>query len=98
MNLRNDPKAWTSEIAAIGEPLLRSEDPKLVRGEGRYTDDIRLPGQAFCAMVSRRYAPGGIRAIKPETPRAMPGVLAVYTGADLGGYGPMKSSLPFKSR
>src|ERR1700682_5249345 len=98
MNLHNDPRTWTSEIAAIGEPLLRSEDPKLVRGEGRYTDDISLAGQAFCAIVRSRYAHGVIRAIKTERPRAMPGVLAVYTGADLGGYGPMKSSLPFKSR
>jgi carbon-monoxide dehydrogenase large subunit len=98
MNLHSDPLASASEFAAIGEPLLRSEDPKLVRGEGLYTDDISLPGQAFCAMVRSRYAHGVIRAIKTEAARAMPGVLAVYTGADLGGYGPMKSGLPFKSR
>jgi len=98
MNLRDDPHAWTSRTAAIGEPVLRSEDPKLLRGEGRYTDDISLPGQAFCAMVRSRHAHGVIRAIKTEAARAMPGVLAVYTGADLTAYGPMKSSLPFKSR
>jgi aerobic carbon-monoxide dehydrogenase large subunit len=98
MNLRNDPKAWTSEIAAIGEPLLRSEDPKLVRGEGRYTDDIALPNQAYCVMVRSRHAHGVIRAIETDAARTMPGVVAVYTGKDLTGYGPMKSSLPFKSR
>ena len=98
MNLRNDPTAWSTQIAAIGEPLRRSEDPKLVRGEGRYTDDISLPGEAFCAIVRSRYAHGVIRAIRTETARAMPGVLAVYTGADLAAYGPMKSSLPIKSR
>ena len=66
---------------------MRSEDPKLLRGEGRYTDDLALPGQAYCVMVRSRYGHGVIRSIKPDAARAMPGVLAVYTGADLSGYG-----------
>jgi len=98
MNLRDAPQAWSSQTVAIGEPVLRSEDPKLLRGEGRYTDDISLAGQAYCAMVRSRHAHGVIRALKTDAARAMPGVLAVYTGADLAAYGPMKSSLPFKSR
>jgi aerobic carbon-monoxide dehydrogenase large subunit len=99
MNLREDPKAWTShDLAAIGEPLLRSEDPKLVRGEGRYTDDLRLANQAYCVMVRSRNGHGVIRAIATGAAHKMPGVLAVYTGADLAAYGPLKSSLPFKSR
>src|SRR5260370_9535530 len=98
MTLRDDPHAWTPRTAAIGEPLLRSEDPKLVRGEGRYTDDISLPGQAFCAMVRSRHAHGVIRAINTDAARAMPGVLAVYTRPGLAGYSPTKSSRPFKSR
>ncbi len=98
MNLRNDPSTFSSPVARIGEPLLRSEDPKLLRGEGRYTDDLQLPGQAYCVMVRSRYAHGVIRAIKTDAARAMPGVLAVYTGADLAAYGLLKSSLPFKSR
>ena len=98
MNLRDDPSTFLSGIAAIGEPLLRSEDPRLLRGEGRYTDDLELPGQVHCVMLRSRHAHGVIRSIDTEAARAMPGVLAVYTGADLAGYGPMKSSLPFKSR
>jgi len=98
MNLRDDPTTFRSDIAAIGEPLLRSEDPKLLRGEGRYTDDVSLPNQAHCVMLRSRNGHGVIRSISTEAARAMPGVLAVYTGADLSGYGPMKSSLPFKSR
>ena len=98
MNLHNDPTAFSSEIAAIGEPLLRSEDPKLVRGEGRYTDDLRLDRQAYCVIVRSRYGHGIIRAINTDAARQMPGVLAIYTGKDLAAYGPMKSSLPFKSR
>jgi carbon-monoxide dehydrogenase large subunit len=98
MNLHNDPSTFTSGIAAIGEPLLRSEDPKLLRGEGRYTDDLSLPNQAHCVMLRSRHAHGVIRSIKTDAARKMPGVLAVYTGADLSAYGPMKSGLPFKSR
>jgi carbon-monoxide dehydrogenase large subunit len=82
----------------IGEPVPRSEDPKLLRGEGRYTDDIKLPEQAYCVMVRSTQAHGRIRGIDTAAARAMPGVLAVYTGADLSEYGPFKSGLPFKSR
>jgi len=98
MNLRNDPSTFHAAIAAIGEPLLRSEDPKLLRGEGRYTDDLQMPGQACCVMLRSRHAHGVIRSINTDAARKMPGVLAVYTGADLAGYGPLKSGLPFKSR
>jgi len=97
MNL-HDPNAWTSEIVAIGERALRSEDPRLLRGEGRYTDDMQAAGQAYCVMVRSRIAHGVIRAIRTDRARRMPGVLAVYTGADLSAYGLLKSSLPFKSR
>ena len=98
MNLRNDPTTFSPHIAAIGEPLLRSEDPKLLRGEGRYTDDLQLPGEAYCVMVRSRNGHGVIRSIKTDAARQMPGVLAIYTGADLSAYGLLKSSLPFKSR
>ncbi len=98
MNLRDDPTTFRSGIATIGEPLLRSEDPRLLRGEGRYTDDLQLPNQAYCVILRSRYGHGVIRSIDTAAARAMPGVLAVYTGADLAGYGPLKSSLPFKSR
>ncbi len=97
MNL-HDPNAWTSDIVAIGERALRSEDPRLLRGEGRYTDDLQAAGQAYCVMVRSRIAHGVIRAIRTDGARQMPGVLAVYTGADLSAYGLLKSSLPFKSR
>jgi len=82
----------------IGEPALRSEDPKLVRGQGHYTDDLKLPGQAYCAIVRSTQAHGVIRGIDTAAARAMPGVLAVYTGKDLAEYGTFKSGLPFKSR
>ena len=82
----------------IGQPVQRSEDPKLVRGEGRYTDDISVPGQAYAVMVRSSVAHGVIRGIDTAAAKAMPGVLAVYTAADLAGYGGLKCNLPLKSR
>ena len=82
----------------VGQPVPRSEDPTLVRGEGRYTDDVSRPGQAYAVMVRSRDAHGVIRSIDTAAAKAMPGVLAVYTATDLAGYGPLKCNLPLKSR
>src|SRR5213593_5182340 len=87
-----------SSSYAIGEPVLRTEDPVLLRGEGRYTDDVSEPGQAYAWMVRSPYAHGLIKKIDIEKAKAMPGVLAVYTGEDLKAYGPHKCALDFKNR
>jgi aerobic carbon-monoxide dehydrogenase large subunit len=81
----------------IGKPVRRSEDPALVQGKGRYSDDIAVPGQAFGAVVRSRHAHGRIRAIDTAAAKAMPGVLAIYTAADLAAYHPQKSPFPLKS-
>ena len=47
----------------IGQPVPRNEDPILLRGQGRYTDDLNLPGQAYAVIVRSRYAHGIINAI-----------------------------------
>ena len=94
----------TSEIAlsltkfGIGQPVRRSEDPKLVRGEGCYADDVSRPGQAYAVLVRSSEAHGVIRSIDTAAAKAMPGVLAVYTAADLAGYGGLKCNLPLKNR
>jgi len=98
MDIRNDPTARASHSFGIGQPVPRTEDPRLVRGEGRYTDDIRLPNQTYAAIVRSNNAHGVIRGVDIDAACQMPGVLGVYTGADLSGYGPMKSPLPFKNR
>src|SRR6266446_3690109 len=76
---------------AIGQPVPRSEDPVLLRGEGHYADDVSLPGQAYAVMVRSGYAHGVIRRIETAAARTMPGVLGVYTAAELeaGGIGPL---------
>jgi carbon-monoxide dehydrogenase large subunit len=82
----------------IGQPVLRTEDPMLVRGEGRYTDDLNLKGQAYAVIVRSRDAHGIIKKISTDVARGMPGILGVYTAADLKPYGPLKNVMPLKSR
>jgi carbon-monoxide dehydrogenase large subunit len=86
------------EKFAVGQSVPRSEDPMLLRGEGRYTDDVRLPGQAYAVMVRSRNGHGVIRAIDAQAARKMPGVLGIFTAADLEGYGPLKCIVSFKNR
>jgi aerobic carbon-monoxide dehydrogenase large subunit len=57
-----DPTAFgLDDRFAIGQPVPRSEDPVLLRGEGRYSDDVSLPGQAYAVMVRSHHAHGVIR-------------------------------------
>jgi aerobic carbon-monoxide dehydrogenase large subunit len=99
MNFREETD-WALQKFGAGQPVRRTEDPVLVRGEGRYTDDVNLPAQAYAVMVRSTHAHGVIRSIDAVAARAMPGVLAVVTGADLaaGGYGGLKCLPPLKNR
>src|ERR1700689_5229481 len=87
MNAPFDPALLTTERFAIGQPVSRKEDPVLLRGEGRYTDDLNRPGQLYGVMVRSRVAHGEIRALDTEAARSMPGVHAVITAADLDAAG-----------
>ena len=82
----------------IGESVTRTEDPTLLRGQGRYTDDLNESGQAYAYIVRSTHAHGLLKKIDLETAKGMPGVLAVYTAADLAAYGPHKCALDFKNR
>jgi carbon-monoxide dehydrogenase large subunit len=84
----------------VGQPVLRKEDDTLVRGKGKYTDDFDLPGQAYAWIVRSSHAHGIIEGIDTSAAKAMPGVLGVWTGADLAsaGYGPYTCGLPLKNR
>ena len=66
----------------IGQSVPRFEDPRLVRGEGRYVGDMALPGMAFGYVLRSPHAHARIRAIDVTRAKAAPGVLAVLTGAD----------------
>ena len=66
----------------------------LLRGEGRYSDDLSLPGQAYAVIVRSRYAHGELNGVDVAEALAIPGVLAVITVADLeaAGIGPMQAA------
>jgi aerobic carbon-monoxide dehydrogenase large subunit len=66
----------------IGQPVRRREDLRLVTGQGRYTDDLALPGQVYAAMVRSPHAHAQIRSIDKTDALAVPGVIAVLTGRD----------------
>src|SRR5438552_3362529 len=76
----------------VGQPVPRKEDPTLLRGQGRYTDDVNLPGQAHSVMVRSRVAHGVLKGIDTRAAALLPGVLAILTHADLdaAGFGPLK--------
>jgi carbon-monoxide dehydrogenase large subunit len=67
---------------AIGQPVPRFEDPRLLRGGGRYVDDMVLPRMAFGHVLRSPHANARIRSIDTRRAQQMPGVLAVLTGAD----------------
>jgi carbon-monoxide dehydrogenase large subunit len=77
----------------LGAPVKRVEDPRFITGSGRYLDDIKLPGMAHLAIVRSPYAHANIRAIDTTAAKAMPGVLAVFTGADIP-YNPLPMAWP----
>jgi len=74
---------------AIGQGVSRFEDPRLIRGGGRYTDDIKLPGLAHGVVLRSPHAHARINSIDIAAARQAPGVLAVLTSADVkaAGYG-----------
>src|SRR5512137_2574565 len=84
----------------LSQSVRRVEDPRLLKGEGRYTDDIAMPGQAHGVVLRSPHAHARIAALDTAAAKAMPGVLAVLTGADLkaAGLGEMPCMIPLKSR
>ena len=85
---------------AVSQPVTRTEDPRLLRGDGLYTDDRNLTGQAYAVFVRSPVAHGDIKAINIDAAKAAPGVLAVYTHADIdaAGYTTLPMNLPLKGR
>src|SRR6266705_3151154 len=67
---------------ALGQAVPRFEDPRLLRGGGRYVDDMVLPRMVFGHVLRSSHAHARIRSIKTKTAKAAPGVLAVLTGAE----------------
>jgi aerobic carbon-monoxide dehydrogenase large subunit len=68
----------------VGRPIERVEDLRLLRGRGQFVDDIERDGQLHAVMLRSSVAHGRIRSIDVSAARALPGVAAVITAADLG--------------
>ncbi|MBI1943154.1 MAG: xanthine dehydrogenase family protein molybdopterin-binding subunit [Betaproteobacteria bacterium] len=67
----------------IGQPVQRFEDPRLLRGEGRFIHDLELPGQVHLVILRSPHAHARIVSIDAAEARAAPGVIGVYTVEDL---------------
>jgi carbon-monoxide dehydrogenase large subunit len=71
----------------IAQPVRRVEDPRLLLGNGSYTDDITLPGMVPGVVLRSPHAAARIASIDTSAAKALPGVLAIYTAADLNADG-----------
>ena len=74
------------EVGGMGHAVKRKEDPRFIRGQGTYVDDIELPGMLYLDIVRSPYAHATIKNIDPSKALALPGVLDVITGATLAKY------------
>jgi carbon-monoxide dehydrogenase large subunit len=67
----------------IGKSVKRVEDKRFIMGRGNYTDDIVLPHQTYASFVRSQYAHAKILSVDTSAAKKMPGVVAIYTGADV---------------
>src|SRR5262245_63591663 len=77
--------ASATEERMFGKSIKRREDPRLITGKGTYVDDVKLPGTTYAAFVRSPHAHARIGRIDTAAAAAHPGVLAVFTGADMSG-------------
>ena len=76
-----------SEQGLIGQSVKRKEDVRFLTGAGQYTDDITLPRQTYAVFVRSPHAHAKVRKVDTSRAKAAPGVVGVFTGADLEGVG-----------
>jgi aerobic carbon-monoxide dehydrogenase large subunit len=84
----------------LAQPVRRVEDPRLLKGAGRYTDDIVLPGMLFGVVLRSPHAAATITRLDTAAAAALPGVAGVYTAADLAadGLGPLPCAALVENR
>jgi carbon-monoxide dehydrogenase large subunit len=79
-DLSNPPQ---SALGPIGQSVRRREDARFLTGAGQYTDDVVMHGQTYAAFLRSPHAHARIKSIDLEAAKAAPGVLRIFTGADL---------------
>jgi len=77
----------------LGAPIKRVEDPRFITGKGRYLDDVQLTGTTHLAILRSPYAHAKINSVDISKAKAMPGVVAVFVGADIP-YNPLPMAWP----
>ena len=84
----------------LAQPVRRVEDPRLLKGSGRYTDDIVLPGMLFGIVLRSPHAAAKISRIDTAAAAGLPGIAGIFTAADLaaGGVGPLPCAAPVNNR
>src|SRR6266480_2549442 len=81
----------------VGARVTRNEDPRLLRGQALFVDDVELPGLLYAAFLRSPYAHARLKHVDLTAALARPGVVAAYAAADLGDYwkpGPLLVSPP----
>ncbi len=86
----------TTTKFGLAQPVRRVEDPRLLKGAGRYTDDIVLPGMLFGVVLRSPHAAATITRLDITAAAGLPGVAGVYTASDLSaeGIGPLPVRRP----
>ncbi|NBP74244.1 MAG: hypothetical protein EBU57_14060, partial [Alphaproteobacteria bacterium] len=67
----------------VGQPVRRTEDPRLLTGKGKFNDDLPRDGEAVGYVLRSPHAHADIHSIDTSSARSMPGVIAILTGQDL---------------
>ncbi|PYK96163.1 MAG: carbon monoxide dehydrogenase, partial [Verrucomicrobia bacterium] len=75
----------TKSKGYFGRPIKRVEDPRLIKGIATYVDDIVLPGMLHAAILRSPYPHASINRISTDAAKATPGVVGVFTGAEVNG-------------
>src|SRR5207237_10918447 len=76
----------------VGRPVKRVEDPRLIQGKAAYIDDLHPPGTVHAAILRSPHAHARVTAIRTDAAKALPGVSAVLTGADVNPHVSMVTS------
>ena len=86
----------TKPETLVGKRIRRQEDPRLITGTATYLDDIKVPGMHHACVVRSPHGAARIKSISTKAALALPGVAAVFTGADVKHLGPVPTaaSLP----
>jgi aerobic carbon-monoxide dehydrogenase large subunit len=90
------PQPASQAEPLVGKGIRRCEDPRLITGSATYVEDIQIAGMQYACVVRSPHAAAKIRSVNTSAARALPGVMAVFTGADTkqAGAVPCAASLP----